>query len=76
MVSNATLTRLEETYRDTPCKFAKGLMRVLFGNEEMMNRTLFGGQANSYKDHSTKAALDQMRVSAVLGMFSIKKNLR
>lgn len=78
MISNATLTRLEETYRDTPCKFTKGLMRVLFSNEEMMNRTLFGRQANSHKDHKTKAALDQMRVSAMLGMslFSITKNMR
>lgn len=74
MVSEATLTRLEETYRDATCKFARALLRVLF-SVELMNRTLFGRQANSHKENPVKAALDQKRVSAVLGMslFSITR---
>lgn len=75
LVSEATLTRLEETYRDAPCKFARALIRALFSDEELMNRTLFGRQANSHKENPVKAALDQKRVSAVLGMslFSITR---
>ncbi|KAL1468317.1 hypothetical protein MTO96_041564 [Rhipicephalus appendiculatus] len=68
LVSSATLARLEENFRDAPCKFARGLLRVLFTDEELSDKTLFGRQANSHKDQPTKAALDQNRVSAVLGV--------
>ncbi|KAK8775516.1 hypothetical protein V5799_031138 [Amblyomma americanum] len=66
MVSEATLTRLEESYRDAPCKFARALIRVVFSDEELLNKTLFGRQANSHKENPVKPALDQKRVSAVL----------
>ncbi|XP_077519831.1 uncharacterized protein LOC144129563 [Amblyomma americanum] len=66
MVSEATLTRLEESYRDAPCKIARALIRVVFSDEELLNKTLFGRQANSHKENPVKPALDQKRVSAVL----------
>ncbi|XP_070377251.1 uncharacterized protein [Dermacentor albipictus] len=66
MVSQATLTRLEQTYHDAPCKFSRALIRVLFTDEELANKTLFGRQANSHKENKVKPALDQTRVSALL----------
>ncbi|XP_064475587.1 uncharacterized protein LOC135389474 [Ornithodoros turicata] len=69
-VSKATLTRLEETYKDSACKFARSLMRVVFTDEEMINKSLFGKQANSHKEREVKPALDSRRVNAVLGMFA------
>ncbi|XP_077504248.1 uncharacterized protein LOC144114395 [Amblyomma americanum] len=66
MVSGATITMLQESFRDASCKFARALMRVVFTDEELTNKTLFGRQANIHKEYPVKAALDQRRVSAVL----------
>ncbi|XP_037510909.1 uncharacterized protein LOC119387547 isoform X2 [Rhipicephalus sanguineus] len=70
LVSRATLTRLEENFRDAPSKFARALLRVLFTDAELENKTLFGRQANSHKDQPAKAGLDQKRVAAVLVLHS------
>ncbi|KAH7957700.1 hypothetical protein HPB52_021910 [Rhipicephalus sanguineus] len=66
LVSRASLTRLEENFRDAPSKFARALLRVLFTDAELENKTLFGRQTNSHKDQPAKAGLDQKRVVAVL----------
>ncbi|XP_049269905.1 uncharacterized protein LOC119386489 [Rhipicephalus sanguineus] len=66
----ATLTRIEENFRDAPSKFARALLRVLFTDAELENKTLFGRQANSHKDQPAKAGLDQKRVAAVLVLHS------
>ncbi|XP_064461673.1 uncharacterized protein LOC135371614 [Ornithodoros turicata] len=66
LVRQTKLTRLEQTYKDQPSKFARSLMRVLFTDEEMVNKSLFGLQANSNKDKEAKPALDPARVKAVL----------
>ncbi|KAK8757650.1 hypothetical protein V5799_004718 [Amblyomma americanum] len=66
VVSEATLARLEESYRDAPCKFARALISVVFSDDELLNKALFGRQANSHKENPVKPALDQKRASAVL----------
>ncbi|KAH7963735.1 hypothetical protein HPB52_022473 [Rhipicephalus sanguineus] len=68
----ATLTRIEENFRDAPSKFARALLRVLFTDAELENKTLFGRQANSHKDQPAKAGLDQKRVAAVLEYTCLK----
>ncbi|XP_064463611.1 uncharacterized protein LOC135374604 [Ornithodoros turicata] len=67
-VSSATLTRLQESYKDSPSKFARALTRVLFTDEELKNRSLFGKQSNSHKNKDPRPALDENRVTAILGM--------
>ncbi|XP_064476163.1 uncharacterized protein LOC135390081 isoform X3 [Ornithodoros turicata] len=65
-VSSATLTRLQESYKDSPSKFARALTRVLFTDEELKNRSLFGKQANSHKNKDPRPVLDENRVTAIL----------
>ncbi|XP_064470052.1 BEN domain-containing protein 5-like [Ornithodoros turicata] len=65
-VSSATLTRLQESYKDSPSKFARALTRVLFTDEELKNRSLFGKQSNSHKNKDPRPALDENRVTAIL----------
>ncbi|KAH7984593.1 hypothetical protein HPB52_022867 [Rhipicephalus sanguineus] len=72
LVSRATLTRLEENFRDAPSKFATALLGVLFTDAELENKTLFGRQANSHKDQPAKAGLDQKRVAAVFEYTCLK----
>ncbi|XP_064476162.1 uncharacterized protein LOC135390081 isoform X2 [Ornithodoros turicata] len=62
-VSSATLTRLQESYKDSPSKFARALTRVLFTDEELKNRSLFGKQANSHKNKDPRPVLDENRVT-------------
>ncbi|KAH7956358.1 hypothetical protein HPB52_008594 [Rhipicephalus sanguineus] len=50
VVSRATLTRLQENFRDAPSKFVRALLRVLFTDADLENKTLFGRQANSHSE--------------------------
>ncbi|KAK8788950.1 hypothetical protein V5799_021274 [Amblyomma americanum] len=68
MVDGMQLDQLLSHQRNTPSKFARRLIRMLFTNEELLGKSLFGKGCNRFRATivEQKPALDPVRLNAVL----------
>lgn len=53
----------------SPGPFARGLLTIVFSDEELNGHSLFGKKCNAQKEDTVKPGLDPVRVNAVIGMF-------
>lgn len=70
LVESSTLNVLHKAAKNSGCKFARSLLKVLFPNDAWKGKSLHGRKSNAHKDIEAKEALDQTVVKALLGMFS------
>ncbi|KAH7978505.1 hypothetical protein HPB49_005773 [Dermacentor silvarum] len=68
LVEKTVLNRLHAHCNGLPTKFARNLLRHVFGDEELRGKSLYGKGSNSNKDGPLKKVLDPLRLNAVIGM--------
>ncbi|XP_064463088.1 uncharacterized protein LOC135373996 [Ornithodoros turicata] len=74
LVDEVILHRIGSMSGNCPKRYARGLMRAVFTTEELCGGTLTGNSCNAKRELSRRPALDQTRVSAVLGYVGKKFN--
>lgn len=69
MVDGMQLDQLLAYEHNTPSRFARRLIRMLFTHEELLGKSLFGKGCNRFKalNGEQKPALDPVRLNAVIG---------
>ncbi|KAK8784174.1 hypothetical protein V5799_009459 [Amblyomma americanum] len=68
MVEKTVISRLHAHCQGLPTKFARSLLRNVFTDEELRQKSLYGKGTNAYKEGPAKDGLDPVRLNAVLGM--------
>ncbi|XP_077499245.1 uncharacterized protein LOC144110277 isoform X2 [Amblyomma americanum] len=67
MVEKTVISRLHAHCQGLPTKFARSLLRNVFTDEELRQKSLYGKGTNAHKEGPAKDGLDPVRLNAVLG---------
>lgn len=68
LAEKTVLSHLHAHCNGLPTKFARNLLRHVFGDEELRGKSLYRKGSNTNKDGPLKEALDPLRLNAVIGM--------
>ncbi|KAH7971600.1 hypothetical protein HPB52_000343 [Rhipicephalus sanguineus] len=67
-VEKVVLSRLHAHCHNLPTKFARGLLKHVFTEDELRGKSLYGRGSNAHKGAPAKEGLDRVRLEAVIGM--------
>ncbi|KAH7953307.1 hypothetical protein HPB49_007015 [Dermacentor silvarum] len=67
LAERSVLDRLQAHCHGLPTKFARNLLRHVFGEAKLQGKSLYGKGTNRHKEDTVKEGLDPVRLNAVYG---------